>query len=1206
MSRTIDCVAWGLVAAGLLCAVGTLEADPVFKANNTLPLNDPLSWEGGVVPGADDLAVFDERVTTNTLSFLLTNNLSWAGVVFTNQTATPSSMVGTAVLTTNGANAAILTLGAGGVCMAGAGLALALNVPLALGAAQTWQLDRRNLIFSNTVSGASDWTLNMASQTYWYAASGYSGNLAFTNSPSNATAYFYTTGRWAKSLSGDTARRFELRHSDTALWSTLFSARTATVNYWMGLENRGTLQFETGDTLSLPNNYLALDLGNVVQNGGDVNVRGLFLLYNSGNGARYTVNGGTLSVGSSGLDLGDSLWSVSSTARVFQVGGTVGTPNVKIGRSNLGYYSAPVYEMTGGVFRITGTRGADTGIHLSWNSSGTSGAECSGAFLMEGGWADADQIAFGRSEPSTTYGVTNAFSLFKMTGGELVLGTNGIYASRSWNNGITNSGYAVKLGGGTLTAGDSWTSPLDIRLDDRNGGIAFNTSDTNGNPCFVTLNGAVYGSGSLTKRGAGTLLLAGEASYSGKTVIKAGTLRVGGKGDVGWWRADALTGTNLSPVTAWLDQSSGAQATSVDALHAPCLVTNALNGHSVVRFTNTSVITQYLSVAASASPISGATNFSIVVVFKATGTEVGSTGAWYYDSGLVDAEQGGVQNDWGMVCSASGCVGGGAGFYNYSDTTVYSSSSYPVTDGNPHVAIYTLRGTNLTMNVDGRVTTAVSTYTNAATNSRNVYRFLIGSMNNLYYFNGDMAEIRIYRNRALTLGEQNALGGELASTYGVSGAVFETDGASFSDAAGVVAVSSTSAYSALPYNAAVWDADTLSGTNGRSVSAWSSTNGVLSATLSDAGVSGATAPVLLKGAINGHNAVRFTGSQKSVLGISAAQSPIAGVTNFSIAFAFRTDTPGRTADQWYNNVGVIDAEQAGATYDWGVGFTGDGRVAGGIGNSDSTTFSKPFDLCDGFPHVAVISYDAIGSNTLVTVDGLSARKNVGSHAAPRNTYRVLIGSLNALSGQYFTGDLAGFRFYPNQALTEAEMTSLSAELAATYGVRFISRIGVASPQPTGVGTGDVQVCSGATLDLPSVTNAPVTLVSGQTISGGGTVCGTLALASGAAVEIGLTNALTIDRLVLDSGAVVRWNHEGNSGLTLSVGTLKTAGAAIVEVVGGVNLPARIPFLSYDSGENLAGAEWTVTGGRGNTCVEVNTSNQTLDLVTHKGTVFFVR
>ena len=1198
---------------GLLCAGGTLQAAVITKDANSVPLNDPLSWVGGVVPGAADIAVFDERVATNTASFLITNSLAWAGVVITNQTTAVSNVVGTVTFATNGANAASLTLGTNGVCLVGSGLGLTLNLPLALSDAQTWQLDRRNLIFNSTVSGTSEWALNMPSQTTWNVASGYSGNLIVTNA--SYVTRFCATGQWAKAFTQKWGGRTEMTFTNATRWSNLFFDRAATIYAWSGLTAGGTLQFETGDSFNFPNSggRFTLDNGNVIQNGGTLSGYEAQVQYYQYD-CRYTISGGSLALVGS-LILGNGLQYVNGESRFLQKGGSVSANSVKIGWNGCKYVGINTYEMTGGVFRITGTRGADTGVHLSWNDQGGA-SENSGAFLMEGGWADVDQIAFGRSEVAPAYATTNAFSLFKMTGGELVLGSRGLYASRSWNNGLTNSGYAVKLQGGTLTAGDSWSSQVDLFLSDSNGGTTFNTSDTNGVGQRVVLNGAVYGPGSLVKSGAGTLVLAGEASYAGKTVVKVGTLAVGGTSasDCYRWVADSLTDTN-TPVATWTDVNGGVSATNAVVSQTPRLISGEINGHNVVRFT--SGASQYLAVEAAKSPISGATNFSIIVVFKTGTTGYGSNGYWYSNTGLVDGEQGGIQNDWGMVYTSLGCVGGGAGYPAINkDFTVYSSSSYPVADSQPHVAIYTWQGTNMLVNVDGRVTTGVST--SAVVSARNAYRMLFGSvaLESGKYFNGDMAEIRIYRNRALTADDQNRIGSELSSMYGVPGAVFAETNSVASSAGEVVAAPSFGAVSPLSYDAGVWDADTLTGTNGSSVTAWASTNGTRTATQSDAvylegmGSIGGAAPTLAVGAINGHNAVHFTGTARSALGVSAANNPLAGVTNFSVAVVFRAPSgygPYTTSRQWWECAGLIDAEEPGATHDWGLSLTYNGRVAAGIGNTDSTAYSRPFDLCDNVAHVAVASYNAAGGYTAVMVDGLYIIQSAGSlHGTPRNIKRLLLGSVNGEGGKFLTGDLAAFRLYPERVLTMDEMTSVSTELASKYAIRFVSRNNVLSPKTTGLGKGDVQIYSGASLVLPAATNSAVTLVSGQTVSGGGTVRGTLALNTGATVDIGLSEALTMDTLWLRTGSVVRWHHAGSAGNMLSIESLKTSGTVLIQVVGGNDLPVRASVLAYTSGDNLGTTVWTVSGGRNNTHVEVNAATRTIDLVTPKGTMVFVR
>ena len=1190
------------------------RGENVYKADNALPLEDPLSWEGGAAPGPDDVAVFDERVTTNRTSFVLAADAGWAGVVFTNSVAPTNAMIGTVTLGTNGADAATLTLGTNGVCLSGSGLALSLNLPLALGGAQMWQLDRRNVAFSGSVSGSDDWVLNMASQVVWNAASGYNGNLTV----SNAVNYqrFYKAGRWAKSfkiVSSSGSTRWEMAFTNSASWSELFADRTASVGVWNGVTSGGTLQFEPGDSYTFSGGRFTFDSGYGIQNGGTLSGSELQSGYSDYN-ARYTLNGGALTL-SSGLLLGNGLSRLDREAKFRQAGGTLETPRVEVGWANNKYTGTPTYEMTGGVLRITGATAADTGIHLGWNenSSSQNGGESAGAFLLQDGRVESDQVALGRSADGASYALTNAFSLFKMTGGELVLGPRGLYAGRSWNNGTAGSGYAVKLQGGTLTAGDSWSSALDLFLSDRNGGTVFQAEDTNGVAKTVLLNGALYGPGQLIKRGAGVLTLGGVAAYSGKTLVEAGTLVVrASPADCYRWTADSLADTNNAPVMIWTDLNGGVAATNTAAAQSPRLILNEINGHSAVRFASSS--SQYLLVPSGSSPISGATAFSIAVVFKTGTAGAGSSSYWYNNTGLVDAEQGGYQNDWGLAYSSAGQVGGGVGFYGKGDVCAYSPSGLSVFNSQTHVAIFTWEGTNVSVNVDGRASSAARSDVTSVS-PRNAYRMLFGTMNFINYFNGDMAEIRIYRDRALTAEDQSLIGSELAATYGVPNAQFGVPAVVAAVSGEVAEPAAPSIPEPLPYASLAWDADTLGGATGSAVTAWASTNGASVATLDDAtvlegggAISGRTAPTLQPGALNGHHAVRFSGTARSVLGIPAAQNPLAGVTNFSVALVFCTEAPGRwdVNQQWWGCEGLIDAEQPGATYDWGIAFTQDGRVGCGIGNVDATVYSKPCDLHDGVPHVAVASFNEAGGYVTVMVDGLPVCRYVGAHNTARNARRLLLGSVNGEIGKFFTGDLAAFQLFPSCALTESEMTSLSTELALKYGVRLLSRGNTLSPQAAGLGGGDVEVASGASLVLPAATNSPVTLSCGQAIRGAGDVRGTLALASNAVVEIGLSQALKLDALWLGDGAAVRWIHSGGAGSTLSVGTLRAGAAARFEVSGGSDLPARVHVISFSAGEGLDSTAWTVAGGKWNTRVEVDSAGGTLDLVTPRGSLITVR
>ena len=81
------------------------------------------------------------------------------------------------------------------------------------------------------------------------------------------------------------------------------------------------------------------------------------------------------------------------------------------------------------------------------------------------------------------------------------------------------AGTTLKIGGGaTVQALASFTSNRPVGLIGMGG-----TFDTNGNT--LTLGGTITGGGALTKTGAGTLILTGTNSYSGGTTVEAGTVQ---------------------------------------------------------------------------------------------------------------------------------------------------------------------------------------------------------------------------------------------------------------------------------------------------------------------------------------------------------------------------------------------------------------------------------------------------------------------------------------------------------------------------------------------------------------------------------------------------------------------------------------------------------------------------------------------------------
>ena len=108
---------------------------------------------------------------------------------------------------------------------------------------------------------------------------------------------------------------------------------------------------------------------------------------------------------------------------------------------------------------------------------------------------------------------SGGLGIYTLTGGSLYLGAGGIATA--------GGNYAVNLGGGTVGAYASWTSPLSMNLTGSNGPVTFDTAANT-----ITLSGLLYGYGGLTKAGSGTLILSGRAGYMGATMIDAGTLQL--------------------------------------------------------------------------------------------------------------------------------------------------------------------------------------------------------------------------------------------------------------------------------------------------------------------------------------------------------------------------------------------------------------------------------------------------------------------------------------------------------------------------------------------------------------------------------------------------------------------------------------------------------------------------------------------------------
>jgi autotransporter-associated beta strand protein len=112
--------------------------------------------------------------------------------------------------------------------------------------------------------------------------------------------------------------------------------------------------------------------------------------------------------------------------------------------------------------------------------------------------------------------------LLSLTGGALYLGGVGLYDPDSPQL-TTNE---VVLGGGILGAFTNWDAST-VNYIELTNTATVQAADALGNAWNIELDGLVWGTGNLTKTGGGTLLLTSNETYTGHTIISAGTLALG-------------------------------------------------------------------------------------------------------------------------------------------------------------------------------------------------------------------------------------------------------------------------------------------------------------------------------------------------------------------------------------------------------------------------------------------------------------------------------------------------------------------------------------------------------------------------------------------------------------------------------------------------------------------------------------------------------
>uniref|UniRef100_A0A973VYW7 Autotransporter domain-containing protein n=2 Tax=Bradyrhizobium septentrionale TaxID=1404411 RepID=A0A973VYW7_9BRAD len=221
----------------------------------------------------------------------------------------------------------------------------------------------------------------------------------------------------------------------------------------------------------------------------------------------------------------------------------------------------------------------------------TTGGTTAGS--IEGGGnilLDANTLTVGGNDLSTTFSgvITPVSGVFSGTGGLIKVGTgtltltgiNTYTGGTTFSSGTLSVSGDANLGdfsgrlifdGGTLeVSGAGFTSSRAVQIGSNGGAVQADTGSLALSGVISDLGGAT---GAVTKTGNGTLVLSGNNTYSGGTIINAGMLQLSGAGTLG-----ATSGTTTVNGGGTLDLGGTTQTQAALALAGGTLQNGLLNG----------------------------------------------------------------------------------------------------------------------------------------------------------------------------------------------------------------------------------------------------------------------------------------------------------------------------------------------------------------------------------------------------------------------------------------------------------------------------------------------------------------------------------------------------------------------------------------------------------------------------------------------------
>ena len=748
------------------------------------------------------------------------------------------------------------------------------------------------------------------------------------------------------------------------------------------------------------------------------------------------------------------------------------------------------------------------------------------------------------SSGSTETGTTSTLQGDIINDGTVVFDqdTDGTYAgAMSGSGSLTKLGTGiVKLsgvnsysGGTTVSAGTltGTTSSLQGAITN-NAAVAFDQS-TSG-----TYAGVMSGSGSLTKRGTGTVTLSGANSYAGTTTVSAGTLSVTGDGNLGAG-AVTLSGGHLT-VTG-----DGTIDNAIVLAQAATLTTS--NSGTVVTLSGTISGSGTLTKAGSGTLVlSGTANSAAAWDTKVT-------------SGTLQ-----VTSDANL---GSGTLTFSGGFFKISATTTIDNA-----------IVLGVAATPIT--VDSGVTATLSGVISQSGGSQAVNKsgsgtlVLTGANSYTGYTNLNSGTLRVAATGVL----------HASSTinYNQNGSLEITGTGTFVNAfsvksAGALINEQDVTLSGLITNTAAGaraltksGAGTLTLTNSGNAVASAASSGTVGLTISAGTVSVAGDDQLLAGTVT------LGGGTLAVTGTGAV----------TIDNAFALSTGGGTVS--YANTGAGDSLALSGA------ITGTGALtkagAGSVTLSGVNTYSGGTTVSAGTLAGTTSSLQrAITNNGTVvfdqSTDGTYAGAMSGSGALTKlGTGTVTLSGANSYSGgtTVSAGTLTGTTSSLQGAITNNAAVVFDQSTDGTYagamsGTGTLTKLGAGTVTLSGVSTlsGATAVSAGTLLVTGSLNGGgTISIASGATLGGTGSLAGAVTVGSGGIIAAGTG----VGTLVLGNGLTIA------SGGTLSAeiaGSTPGTGYDQIVVTGAVNVGGATLSATLGNFAPVAGNSFILISNDGN-------------------------